>query len=248
MRTAVRAFRLLVSLLLVAALVEQGVLSSATTVAKQDGGEPTGAAGRADPLGWPGSLNQLVATATAAPGEVEILQPVDDPGLPATPIARAPTPEPLTCDDPEQILAPISAASEPTPIPLYEPLPYRTGELVAVSNTNGHGANFRVAPRALARVWRVVPEGEVLEIVGADEQVDRLRWAYVRDAVGTVGWIVSHQLTTVGLGPGNPPLPPRPRGFVPCPEAIPTLTPGVIAVPGGITIQINIQATPTPGR
>jgi hypothetical protein len=152
----------------------------------------------------------------------------------ATPTPLAPFPVPtefgLRCPDPNEPAAPWRELVRSTtmPIPLYQPVPYSTGEFVAVSNTNDHGANLRVAPRALARILRVVPEGEVLETVGGDMKVDRVFWAYVRDEEGTVGWIVSHMLTGVARVPGHAPLPFQNQGAAACATFTPTPTPIVI--------------------
>lgn len=62
-----------------------------------------------------------------------------------------------------------------------------TGARVVVTETKGFGANLRRAPRADSQLVRVVPEGEVLEVAGADKAVDGLVWRNVRDSQGNLG-------------------------------------------------------------
>ncbi len=148
---------------------------------------------------------------------------------------------PFQCPPPQMRQQPVVVDTVATSIPLYQPPPWQTGEINVVANTAGFGATFRVAPRPRARAWRVIPEGETLETVGADIVVDTVPWAYVRDRQGVVGWVVAHELRSVAQLPGGP-SPQEPRGseFGACPT--PTFTP----TPGGL-ILISIT-TPTPTR
>ena len=150
------------------------------------------------------------------------------------------------------MVAPLPLLSTPTAIPLYQPIPRLTGELVVVANANGQGAPPRVAPRPLAREPRTVPEYDpanpdhdasnpdndvVLALVGSDLKVNRVNWACVRDNQGNVGWIASHLLTTVARGPGVSVLDPALRTVTTCATATPTPT----ALPS-----IPLVVTPTP--
>jgi hypothetical protein len=219
MRAAIRALGLLMSVVLVAAIAEPHL------------GPTTRSAAQGAAVDLP--LPEATPLAQAAPP----LPPSEYPGFVGPPpVSRTLEPR-ERCPDPEEPASPLRVVPTPTVVPLYQPVPYSTGEFVTVSDSNGHGANMRAAPRALARILRVVPEGEILEVVGADLKVDRVYWGYVRDEYGLVGWIVSHMLTGVTRVPGRGPL-----GFqTPAPAACATFTPTPTPVP----VQINV--TPATG-
>jgi uncharacterized protein YgiM (DUF1202 family) len=65
---------------------------------------------------------------------------------------------------------------------------------VKVVNTGDTGANMRERPGATAPVVKTVPEGAVLQVIGADQQMDGRGWRNVRDEGGASGWIVAEFL------------------------------------------------------
>ena len=212
MRVTVRAISLLIGVLIVGAVIEPQIVPATPSVAQEAHGAADGDVGA--PFAPPVAMQ--VGTDGVAPT--------------ATPPFPLPTELRPQCPDPEEPVQPVLVSSTATPVPLYQPVPHSTGEFVMVSHTNNHGANLRVAPRALARVLRVVPEGEVLETVGGDLKVDRVQWAYVRDGEGTIGWIVAHMLTGVARVPGQGPLPFQDRTAAVCATFTPTPTPDVIQI------------------
>jgi len=235
---AVRALGLLVGMLIVGIVVEPHVVPTSPSVAQGINRDAPNVA----TTPFAPAVPILVGTAGAP---VPIGN--DEAAPTATPPFPLPTESRLRCPDPEEPVAPNAdrAPLAATPIPLYQPVPYSTGEFVAVSNTNDHGANLRVAPRALARILRVVPEGEVLETVGGDLKIDRIFWTYVRDEDGTVGWIVSHMLTGVARVPGRAPLPYQALSAAACATFTPTPTP--IVIPAGATGVPGPAGAPAPG-
>ena len=61
-------------------------------------------------------------------------------------------------------------------------------------NTGEQGANMRERPGATAPVVKTVPDGTVLQVVGADQQMDGRGWRQVRDEGGHQGWIAAEFL------------------------------------------------------
>ena len=216
MGMAVRALGLVVGMFMVGAVIEPHVIPISSSVAQGIHGD--------SPRATPPDYAFQVA-APAGSGGASVLASTDE----ATPTPTPPFPLPTElgprCPDPIEPVLPVAVGSGSVPIPMYQPVPYSTGEFVAVSHTNEHGANLRVAPRALARILRVVPEGEVLETVGGAFKTDSVVWGYVRDEHGTVGWIVSHMLTEVARVPGRAPLPFQDQGALACATFTPTPPP-----------------------
>jgi hypothetical protein len=66
-----------------------------------------------------------------------------------------------------------------------------TGERVRVINTGESGANLRERPGSTAPVVKTVPDGTVLSVVGADQQMDGRGWRNVREPEGTQGWVAA---------------------------------------------------------
>lgn len=64
-----------------------------------------------------------------------------------------------------------------------------TGDRVVVINTEGDGANLRTDPSRTAQSIAIVPEGDLLDIVGADRIADGITWRNVRDRLGNTGWM-----------------------------------------------------------
>jgi uncharacterized protein YgiM (DUF1202 family) len=81
----------------------------------------------------------------------------------------------------------------PTPIPppaiaTPEPAP---AEKVRVANTNGSNLNLRAKAGERGQRLKSVPEGSVLEVVGADETADGIVWRNVRDTAGASGYVAA---------------------------------------------------------
>lgn len=200
MRLTARALCLLVGALIAGSLVAPGLFHSSGSAAQEDGRDAPDVPAAATPQ--PAApAGTRTSGSQAAPPFLPLAGPA------------------VQCSDPNDVEAPTTASAGPTAVPLYQPVPWSTGEFVRVTNTGGHGANLRVAPRALARVLRVASEGEVLEIVGADLRVDRVTWAPVRDDANSVGWVVAHMIEGVSGRLGVPPLPPRGPGPEACPDS-----------------------------
>ena len=53
---------------------------------------------------------------------------------------------------------------------------------------------MRERPGAAGPVIKTVPEGTVLRVVGADQQMDGKAWKNVRDDTGSTGWIAAELL------------------------------------------------------
>lgn len=104
--------------------------------------------------------------------------------------------------EPEIVLAPVANASpsaspaasaSPSPA-LIGPPTALIGERVRVANTDGQGANLRQDASSAAPILGLVPDGTVLEIVGADREADGRTWRNVREPGGATGWIAADLL------------------------------------------------------
>jgi hypothetical protein len=130
------------------------------------------------PIHWPSAFVGLFLAIClvvgvswlAAPRRV--LQPL------AVASAQSAAPESAPQVQPTPIPAPVVVAPEPPPV-----------ERVKVAFTNGSGVNLRARASERAQRLRTMPEGTVLEIVGADETADGQTWRNVRDTTGTSGWV-----------------------------------------------------------
>jgi uncharacterized protein YgiM (DUF1202 family) len=69
------------------------------------------------------------------------------------------------------------------------PEPAPPVERVKVANTNGSGVNLRAKAGERSQRLKTMPEGSLLEVVGADQTADGLTWRNVRDSAGTSGWV-----------------------------------------------------------
>ena len=83
----------------------------------------------------------------------------------------------------------------PPPTPIAEPTP--VVERVKVAGTLGAGVNLRAKAGEKGQRLKSMPEGSVLEIVGADQTADGMAWRNVRDASGASGWMAAKFLTRV---------------------------------------------------
>ncbi|MDP8923696.1 MAG: SH3 domain-containing protein [Chloroflexota bacterium] len=96
-----------------------------------------------------------------------------------------------------QAAAGIQAVPEPavvpTPIPqpAVQPESAPVVERVRVTGTNGVGVNLRAQAGARAPRVKTLPEGTVLELVGADELTDGMTWRNVREPGGASGWVAA---------------------------------------------------------
>jgi hypothetical protein len=83
-----------------------------------------------------------------------------------------------------------------------------TGARIRVTGTGGSGLRLRTQPSLRGSVSGVLPEGTILEVVGADRQADGLVWKNVRAPGDGVGWVAARFTVPVpgssassGLGP-----------------------------------------------
>ncbi|MCC7371926.1 MAG: SH3 domain-containing protein [Chloroflexi bacterium] len=97
------------------------------------------------------------------------------------PLPAAVAPLPVVQVAPTPIPAPAVAAPEPAPVP----------EKVKVANTGGSNLNLRANAGERSQRLKSVPEGSLLEIVGADQTADGVVWRNVRDASGASGFVAA---------------------------------------------------------
>lgn len=93
---------------------------------------------------------------------------------------------------PAPVAPPPTMQVAPTPIPapaIATPEPPPSVEKVRVANTNGSNLNLRAKAGERAQRLKSVPEGAVLEVVGADQTADGIVWRNVRDAAGASGYV-----------------------------------------------------------
>jgi SH3-like domain-containing protein len=150
-----------------------------------------GAAGRASATPTP----RAAASPTSLPSLAEIFA-TPQPTVPGAATAGGAT-----------FILPGATPAVPLPpaVPLGTPLPER----LQVVNTDREGVNLRRDPSTTAERIKIVPEGETLDIVGADRDVDGRRWRNVRTAEGDVGWIPAAYLGPVGSASSLPALAPE---------------------------------------
>lgn len=141
------------------------------------------------------------------PGPGAVATPLVFP-TPATTVASPapPAPKPAAVGSPAPVAAasPGAAPTGGSPVAISPPQPTliagpgqtpgqapATGERVRVVDTGGSGANLRERPGSTAPVVKTVPDGTVLAVVGADQQVDGRGWRNVREPEGTQGWVAA---------------------------------------------------------
>jgi hypothetical protein len=131
----------------------------------------------AAPIHWPSALVGLALAVFVVVGVSWLASPrrVDSP---LVTVAQA-APAPIATMVPTPIPAPPVNTPEPTP----------AVERVKVSFTNGSGVNLRAKAGERGQRLKTMPEGTVLEVVGADETADGLTWRHVRDTAGTSGYV-----------------------------------------------------------
>jgi hypothetical protein len=110
------------------------------------------------------------------------------------------------------------------------------GSFVEVSGTDEFGLSYRLGPGSDYLRLRIVPEGEVMKVVGGPEQAESHTWWRLQDQYGNIGWASETWLALKQSQPSwNPPLASptfsltetvdeEPTGFL-VPEPTHTLTP-----------------------
>jgi uncharacterized protein YgiM (DUF1202 family) len=129
------------------------------------------------PIHWPSALIGLGLAVFVVVG-VSWLAAPRHPDRPLV-AASAVAPAPIATVAPTPIPAPPVATREPEPVV----------ERVKVSFTNGSGVNLRAKAGERSQRLTTMPEGTLLEIVGADETADGLTWRHVRDSAGSSGYV-----------------------------------------------------------
>jgi hypothetical protein len=138
------------------------------------------------PIHWPSAFVGLVLAVFVVVGVSWLAAPrrADRPLVASS--ATAVTTQPVQAVVPTPIPAPV-LTPEPAPAP----------ERVKVSFANGSGVNLRARAGERGQRLKSLPEGSLLEVVGADETADGTVWRNVRDAGGTTGWMSSKFLARV---------------------------------------------------
>lgn len=75
---------------------------------------------------------------------------------------------------------------------LFPTMTVAAGEQVRVSGTGDSGLFLRKEPSRTAEKIKTLPEGTVLEIIGANKTIDDVVWRNVRDAAGSEGWVAAN--------------------------------------------------------
>jgi hypothetical protein len=130
----------------------------------------------------PPGLSALPPTPAASPGALGT-RPA---GVTIAPPAAA---KPETEGDDDEPAATASPAP-PGGAPAAKP----SGEQVKVAESADTGVNMRERPGAAGPVIKSLPAGTVLQVVGADQQMDGMAWKNVRDDTGSTGWIAAEFL------------------------------------------------------
>jgi hypothetical protein len=124
-----------------------------------------------------------------------------------TPTAAPPTLPPL----PTATFGPSPTSGSNILIPILTPTT-GTGEgRLVVINTEGDGANLRTDPSRTAQSIAIVPEGDMLDVVGPDRTADGITWKNVRDRLGNSGWMSAGFLGPPGSASTIPTRPPVTR-------------------------------------
>ena len=141
------------------------------------------------------------------PGQVAAAENVPQP--PAAP--AAPPPAPVAPPAPTQ----VPAAPQPT-----------TGAGPKITGTNGYGARLRATPSLRAAILLVIPEGSIVEPIGAPQSSEGYEWMPVRFN-GQTGWVANSLLSASTLAaPSTAPQPTQaPPAAPPSVAPAPTPTP-----------------------
>jgi hypothetical protein len=135
---------------------------------------------------------------------------------------------------------------------------------MVVINTEGDGANLRTDPARTAQSIVIVPEGDMLDVVGPDRTADGITWKNVRDRLGNTGWMSAGFLgppgsqstvptrapvTRAPTAPAKPTVAAKPTAPAKpaatgtrAPESQPTAAPKAQAPPpAGLAVQANVS-------
>lgn len=88
-----------------------------------------------------------------------------------------------------------------SPVAAGSPTPQGIGQRLQVANTGGEGANMRREPGQSGERIKVVTDGNLVDVVGADQTADGLVWRNVRDLQGDTGWVAASLLAPEGTVP-----------------------------------------------
>jgi hypothetical protein len=143
------------------------------------------------PIHWPSAVVGLALAVFVVVGVSWMAAPrrLDRPVAlaAAETVVQAPVTELVPTVVPTPIPPPSTPVPEPTPVV----------ERVKVAGTLGAGVNLRAKAGEKGQRLKSMPEGSVLEIIGADQTADGLTWRNVRDASGASGWMAAKFLARV---------------------------------------------------
>lgn len=155
---------------------------------------PVGPAGAVPKATLPPGLAAVPPTPIASPGILGAPLPGVVIGLPP---AVKPGEDEEEDEEPAEEEDEAEMAASPTPGTVAgapSPAAKPAGEQVKVAESGGTGVNMRERPGAAGPVIKTVPEGTVLLVIGADQQMDGKAWKNVRDDTGSTGWIAAELL------------------------------------------------------
>jgi hypothetical protein len=120
---------------------------------------------------------------------------------PATNLASSPAvvQKPTVVIPPTPTPAPPTATPVPEPTKTPTPEPARSAKIV---NTDGQGAIMRREASVSAQRVKVIPEGTIVELVGAERRGDGYTWRNIRDVDGMAGYVVDEYLQPIQAPPG----------------------------------------------
>lgn len=177
-----------------------------------------------------------------------------------TPTALPPTLPPL----PTATFGPSPTTGSSILLPIGSPTPNTSNDRMVVINTEGDGANLRTDPARTAQSIVIVPEGDMLDVVGPDRTADGITWKNVRDRLGNTGWMSAGFLgppgsqstvptrapvTRAPTAPAKPTVAAKPTAPAKpaatgtrAPESQPTAAPKAQAPPpAGLAVQANVS-------
>jgi len=140
-------------------------------------------------LGTPATPSPTV-TASAATATVHVMVVTATPGATAT--AAPPT----------LALSTVTSTPAPTDTPAPTATPtaiaeIQVGSKVKVTDTGGADLRLRAGPGLDFVTFKMVEEGEILEVLDGPEKGDNYIWWRLRDATGAIGWAAQDFLVPV---------------------------------------------------
>jgi SH3-like domain-containing protein len=117
----------------------------------------------------------------------------------ATPTPLPIVASPTTASSIAAIFASPTSAS--SPVAAASPTPQGIGQRLQVANTGGEGANMRREPGQTGERIKIITDGNLVDIIGADQTADGLVWRNVRDLQGDTGWVAASLLAPEGTVP-----------------------------------------------